>query len=65
MEDLTSYMVVHSKDLNALCATVQAHMKNGYIPTGGIAVLATLQETIYMQAVFRMVLPIQYLKKIE
>ena len=46
-------MVVHSKDLELLCVAVHQHMKNGYIPSGGIAVLATLQETIYLQAVFR------------
>lgn len=53
-------MVVHSKDLESLCVAVHQHMRNGYIPSGGIAVLATLQETIYLQAVFR--IEISFLK---
>lgn len=62
----SNYMVVHSKDLHALCAAVQAHMQNGYIPAGGIAVLATLQETIYMQAVFKLEVPaFNHLKQLQ
>lgn len=46
-------MHIFNKNRVVVCGLVNEFIKRGYVPTGGIAVEATLQETIYIQAMVR------------